>query len=708
MLPDTPRVYSRLDLLYTITRELNAAGLDIDKVLSWVLSTTVATVGATDASLFLFDTKNELENYFYISNFEVEKRSRPVMEAVLEQGLAGWVKKHQEAVLIEDTSADERWYVDDDYPEHARVGSAVALPIKLPDQLIGVLTITASQPDFFDQGDVSMLTIIADQAAFAITNARLFKAEQHQRQTANTLTSIAQTINSTLNLNEVFNLILEQLALVIEYDSSSIFLRDDNGETFSVRAARGFEDMQDALSISLNIYDDIPNADVVFQQKPVIVGDVEALPTWKKSSSTQKVRSWIGAPLTAYDKVIGMLTVDSYEVNKYTEEDTMVVATFADQAATAVANAQAVALLKNTQATYTTLFENSTDLIVITNYQGLILNVNRRACQILRRTKEALIGNDINFVQPQLRAYLIEQTKRLKVWRETSIEIEVLDAYRQTIPLELKARQVYYDNKDCVAWVGRDISDRKAAERLREDLVNMLIHDLRGPLGNLINTIELLPMLMAASPEMAAAADNPTLRNLLEMAKHNGQVVRDLIDSMLDVSRLERGEVPLQRSLVDIDTIIQSVKEQVTPRAEIKEMELTVNPLPEIPPLWIDGGMIRRVLINLLDNAIKYTPNQGKVSLTTSLTDDKLTFAIADNGPGISKTDQAHIFEKFSRVDHFANELAGVGLGLAFCKLAAEAHEGQLWVESEGIPGKGSTFYFSLPLVLEPKNKIAK
>lgn len=84
MLPDTPRVYSRLDLLYTITRELNAAGLDIDKVLSQILSMTVVTVGATDASLFLFDERDELENYFYISNFEVEKRSRPVMEAVLE------------------------------------------------------------------------------------------------------------------------------------------------------------------------------------------------------------------------------------------------------------------------------------------------------------------------------------------------------------------------------------------------------------------------------------------------------------------------------------------------------------------------------------------------------------------------------------------------------------------------------------------------
>lgn len=706
MLPDTPRVYSRLDLLYTVTRELNAAGLDIDKVLSRVLSTTVAAVGASNASLFLFDDQGELENFFDISDFEIEKRLRPTLEAVLDKGLVSWVKEHKEAVLITDTKDDDRWYTDENDSKDSQARSAVAIPIQLPDQLIGILIITALQSDHFDQGDTTMLTVIADQAAFAIANARLFRAEQRRRRMAHTLTSIAQKINSTLNVNEVFNLILEQLALVVDYDSSSIFLQDENGETFSVRAARGFDDMEDALNVTLNIYEDIPNNEVVFQKRPVVVGNVDDDPNFKKSSSTRDVRSWIGAPLIAYGKVIGMLTVDSHELNKYTAENAEVVAAFADQAATAVANAQAVTLLRNAQASYTTLFEDSTDMILITNYQGLILNVNRKACQMLRRTKEALIGNDINFIHPQLGDYLIEQTKRLKVWREASIELDVLDAYRQTISLELKARQVYYDSKDCVAWVGRDISDRKEAEKLRQDLVNMLIHDLRGPIGNLINTIELLPMLMASSPEMAAAADNPTLHNLLEMAKHNGQVIRDLIDSMLDVSRLEQGEVPLQRSLVKIEKTVQSVQEQVTPRAEIKEMGLTFNPLPEVPPLWIDGGMIRRVLINLLDNAIKYTPNKGEVSLTTTVDDDSVTFAISDNGPGISKTDQAQVFKKFSRVDHFDNELSGVGLGLAFCKLAAQAHDGSIWVESEGIPGQGSTFYFSLPLVSEPDGKI--
>lgn len=144
------------------------------------------------------------------------------------------------------------------------------------------------------------------------------------------------------------------------------------------------------------------------------------------------------------------------------------------------------------------------------------------------------------------------------------------------------------------------------------------------------------------------------------------------------------------------------MQDRIIPRAANKEMELTFSPLPDMPELWIDGGMIRRVLTNLLDNAIKYTPDRGKVSLTTTLIKDAVRFAVSDNGPGISKANQALIFNKFSRVDHSQNAPSGAGLGLAFCKLAAEAHGGTISVESEGIPGQGSTFYLTLPLTSPP------
>lgn len=691
----TPRVSSRLDLLYLVAREFNAGLANIDQALYNVLSATVASVAASDACLFLFDDQDKLDTSLFISGFEILTPPAQTIDIILHEGIVGWVRNHKKGALVKDTQNDNRWYRSQPFLEIKSARSAVCAPIQLPDQLIGVVTITAPQPNHFDDSDLAVLSIVADQAAFAIANARLFIAEQHRRRLADTLASITKTINASLDLTEVLTLILEQLSLVVEYDSSSILLFEENSNVLAVQAARGFEDMADALNVRLPFDENIPNYQAIIQKNPIVIADVDTEPHWRKSSSSQNVRSWIGAPLVARDEVVGMLTVDSHEIDKYTADNVKVVAAFADQAATAVANAQAVTRLQNAEASYAALFEDNTDMIIITSYEGVILDVNRKACQVLRRHKDALMYLNISFIDAHLPDHLNKQSKRLKLWREASFELEVKDAYRQIVPLEFIMRQVQFRGKDCVQWVGRDISERKEIENMRQDMVNMLVHDLRGPLGNLINAMDLIGMLIKSSAEPAK------IERFIDMAKRSGQALSDLVDSMLDVSRLEQGEMPLQCSITDLNQLLQAVEQQVMPQAVAKQMNLTIYPAPEGLEIWLDSSLIRRVLINLVSNAIKYTPDEGRVTLTTTVKGNKLHFAVADNGPGISKADQAHIFDKFSRVDHNTST-PGVGLGLAFCKLATEAHNGAISVESDGIPDKGSTFHVRLPLITQP------
>ncbi len=691
----TPRVSSRLDLLYLVAREFNAGLANIDQALYNVLSATVASVAASDACLFLFDDQDKLDTSLFISGFEILTPPAQTIDIILHEGIVGWVRNHKKGALVKDTQNDNRWYRSQPFLEIKSARSAVCAPIQLPDHLIGVVTITAPQPNHFDDSDLAVLSIVADQAAFAIANARLFIAEQHRRRLADTLASITKTINASLDLTEVLTLILEQLSLVVEYDSSSILLFEENSNILAVQAARGFEDMADALNVKLPFDENIPNYQAIIQKNPIVIADVDTEPHWRKSSSSQNVRSWIGAPLVARDEVVGMLTVDSHEIDKYTADNVKVVAAFADQAATAVANAQAVTRLQNAEASYAALFEDNTDMIIITSYEGVILDVNRKACQVLRRHKDALMYLNISFIDAHLPDHLNKQSKRLKLWREASFELEVKDAYRQIVPLEFIMRQVQFRGKDCVQWVGRDISERKEIENMRQDMVNMLVHDLRGPLGNLINALDLIGMLIKSSAEPAK------IERFIDMAKRSGQALSDLVDSMLDVSRLEQGEMPLQCSITDLNQLLQAVEQQVMPQAVAKQMNLTIYPAPEGLEIWLDSSLIRRVLINLVSNAIKYTPDEGRVTLTTTVKGNKLHFAVADNGPGISKADQAHIFDKFSRVDHNTST-PGVGLGLAFCKLATEAHNGAISVESDGIPDKGSTFHVRLPLITQP------
>lgn len=699
MLLNVPRLNSHLELLYQVTSEFNAGlDLDIDEVLLRVLATTLAAVNATEASLFVVGEHDELETSIFINEFTHSVYDQATTRAVFDQGLINWVWQHKNGAVIQDTRTDARWYKTPTIPEFSRALSAVAVPIsKSPEVPLGVMTLTAKEPAFFDSDDLTLLTIIANQAAFALTNIRLFRAEKHRRRIAESLSSIAQTINSTLDLPKVLNLILEQLARVVDYDSSSILLYEEDEHVLSVQAARGFDDMADALNVRLPFDEQIPNFRAILQKTPILIGDVDADPHWIKSSSSRKVKSWIGAPLIARNEIIGILTVDSYEASKYTPDNIKVVAAFAEQAATAMANAQTVSQLQKAEASYSALFEDSTDMILITDYDGVILNVNRKGCQMMRRPKDAITGLNITFFAPPLKPFLQEHIDQLRAWRDVSVEMELFDAYRQKVPLDIRVRHIQFGDKERLEWVGRDISRRKEIERMRQDLVNMLVHDLRGPLGNLINTIDLIAMMISQS------GNEKNLLRFLEMGKRTGRTLTDLVDSMLDVSRLEQGEVPLQRGPTNIEELLDEVRDQVDSQAENKDICLRFEPLPEnIPDIWLDNGLIRRVLVNLIGNAIKYAPEEAEVGLSAAINGDTLHFAVKDNGPGISKANQARIFDKFSRLESGVNSPAGVGLGLAFCKLAVEAHGGTITVESKGIPGQGATFNVLLPIIDEP------
>ncbi len=454
---DISRIGSRLDLLHLITREFNATS-NIDQALHNVFLAIITTARVSDASLFLFDAQGKVVKSLLISGFEVKIEEYPTWVTFSEQGLLGWVQDHQKGVIIADTSGDKRWFNEKCLLDiHTASKAAICVSLQNPNQFLGILTITAPQTNYFDKSDLAMLTIIADHAAIALSNTRLLEAEQQRRHLADTLTSIAHTINATLDLDKVLDLILEQLALVVDYDSSSILLYEHDADLLAVHAARGFENIEAALSVRLPFEENSPNFQAILHKKPIVIDDVDQEPYWIKSSSSAKVKSWIGVPLIAQNNVVGLLTVDSYDAAKYSQENVNIVAAFADQSATAVANAQAVMRLQYAETTYAVLFEDSTDLIIITDYEGLILDLNRKACEILRRPKDAFIQLGISFINPKLQKFLVKQTKRLKVWREASIDVEVTDAYWQKIPLEIKIRNIQYRGDACVEWVGRDI-----------------------------------------------------------------------------------------------------------------------------------------------------------------------------------------------------------------------------------------------------------
>jgi signal transduction histidine kinase len=197
---------------------------------------------------------------------------------------------------------------------------------------------------------------------------------------------------------------------------------------------------------------------------------------------------------------------------------------------------------------------------------------------------------------------------------------------------------------------------------------------------------------------MLPADQDPTIRSVLDIAMRSTERVQRLANSLLDTSRMEAGQRIGKPEPTHVVDLVQAALEAVTPNAQGKEIKLEAGVVKGLPKVMADSEMIRRVLINLLENAIKYSGEGMKITAGAKRAGDFVEFYVKDEARGIPKSDLNRIFEKFARVQVDAGasgNTKGLGLGLAYCKLAVEGHGGKIWVESE--VGKGSRFAFTIP-----------
>ena len=221
----------------------------------------------------------------------------------------------------------------------------------------------------------------------------------------------------------------------------------------------------------------------------------------------------------------------------------------------------------------------------------------------------------------------------------------------------------------------------------RDDLTQMIVHDLRSPLTVVTGYVDALE-------QMASAKLSPTEARFVAEAKRGANDMRDMITTLLDISRLEAGEMPLRLQPDDVAEIARKAATRFTPLLQNRTLRCDVPADPVV--ISCDADVIRRVLENLISNAVKFTKSDGTIRVIVQRNAADVAISVSDDGQGIPPDQHKHIFEKFGQTDGGAQHRHSTGLGLAFCQLAVEAHEGKIGVQSE--PGRGSMFTFTLPI----------
>lgn len=251
--------------------------------------------------------------------------------------------------------------------------------------------------------------------------------------------------------------------------------------------------------------------------------------------------------------------------------------------------------------------------------------------------------------------------------------------------------------QDQIFQLEQDKKQLQGQVRFRDQILGMLAHDLRNPLTAIGIALETLELSQESRQEDGEPRLTPALfQQLVFQARRNTRVMDRLITELLQASKDGVARFVLTPAPVDLASLVTEVVAQVQPTAAGRDLTLDLDIPKELPPAFGDGERIRQVLINLLDNACKYTPSGGRISLSVlHRTTQKIQITVCDTGPGIAPENQERIFESKVRLDQSHGQ-EGYGLGLYLCRQIVQAHYGRIWVDS--TPGEGSCFRFTLPV----------
>lgn len=233
------------------------------------------------------------------------------------------------------------------------------------------------------------------------------------------------------------------------------------------------------------------------------------------------------------------------------------------------------------------------------------------------------------------------------------------------------------------------LSGLLATRKRHEELMHFIIHDLRSPLTNVLTGLQTLR-------QMRAHQMDESEQEMLDMALISSNRMLTLINSLLDLPRLEHRKMPVQTQEVDVDELVNNSLAVVALWAAQNRVKIVYEADPQAPTVIADPDITTRVLVNLLSNALKYSPPDSTITVRARASEGgRVTFSVTDQGPGIPPEWVDKVFDKYAQVEA-RKEGASTGLGLTFCQLAVEAQKGRIWIESE--PGKGTTVLFTLPV----------
>ncbi len=598
-----------------------------------------------------------------------------------------------------------------------QVRSLLFVPLVALDSCIGVLVFASiGAPRRFTPAEIAQGRLLAGQLAAAITSFRITEKAQRRTEELATLNDIAAAVTSSLNTREVYHLVMEKINEYFRVDAGSLLMLDEETEelVFVMTLEAGEEKLFGVR---------VPHGQgivwsVAESQRYDIVNDVQSDPRFFRDVSDSvgyEVKTILCVPILVKGRTIGVIELLNKREGLFTEEEAARLMRMAATVGVAIENARLFQTVTTVRDRFEAILNSTNDGILMADMRDVVVTANPEAAQLLQVRREDLIGRPLDAVLAELRASAtaVSAPSWLNEGADSAdvvVELDLASPQRRFVRhYTLPVRET------SGAQIGRlalfqDISKERELDQLREDYTGMLVHDLRAPLTAIMNGIMMVKRGLGGPI-------SEQQQELLGIAHQGSQTMLEMVNTLLDIAKLEQGHMTLNCEPLSPYALVDQTLDRLKVAADAQRVRLVQELAVGLPLVEADRDKLVRVLQNLLDNAIKFSPVGRAATLGASFVrvagrqpvdghrlplslpalpdGDWLIFWVRDEGPGIPPQFHERIFEKFGQV-RGGRKVRGTGLGLTFCKLAVEAHGGQIWLQS--AEGRGSTFALALPL----------
>lgn len=672
-----------VESLNTVISAVNSA-VSLDEVLQIGLEKAIQISGMARGAICLLPP-NELELALHIQQGFAPEELDAAQICRLGQGITGQIKPTGEAA--ERAAAVSQ--------EH------ISLPLVVEEQLVGVMNLDAPHRQTISYEVQQLLSVLADQLTLAVQRS-LLAAQMHQQlQTVHNLYEISAAFLSQSNFAGVTFILVRTLCNMVEGALSAAFYQLAGAQwtrerVYISRRAPALLKQQwgegPAWAAETEFLDTCRQERMLVLVSHTRGHTLAAWPEIEALGARQMLYFPISLPNHNLFYVLNLMLAHDHPIASH--ESTLTWALI-QQTSAALLRVRLYEQSQKSESRLRTILESSRDGIFLVGHNLTIHYINGQALRQLN------LPDDTTTWEGQPLANVIAATRgeapKFANWLDriaagevcqTTVteDIEFETAHGLLLTLQQTPIHSNHDRNPGSLWLLRDITEQRALEQMRDDLLNMLVHDMRNPLSVLQNALQML-----ADPELQEMSSE-----IISMAENNTTKLMELVSTILEIGRLESGRFKLTPEAVYLPDYFYNMAHALT--LEMPSLDFQII-LPEsVPLLWIDINVIVRVLENVLSNARKFVAQEGGViRITATCSPDWLTVEIYNNGPPIPPNVYKRLFQKFTAGDY---EARGYGLGLAFCKLAVEAHDGQIWAINQ--PEGGVSFYFTLPVLHIP------